>query len=459
MSISITKPGIRSRRLLLLILLLSSSLLKGELEERQRMLDQDLFLAIEQKNTETAVELLSYGAGINARDENGYTPLMYAVAVNDLKLARILIKRGANMKLKSNTGRTALQYAKNLKRSQMQAILGQGDRIGRVLNNLDEDMDKLRQALRQSLYRNIRSEMQSTWQANRKQRLAAMQKRLDLLHKMETELKKLEAEEIIAPGQYKWKSRRINLLKKMITKAYAGIQSYFKFDKREAARRAALRIKRMQELRLRMERARKLQKQLARLRKGDAALDRARRELARLGSDSKRLYSDVYKAGSKYRKILLKHMLRGIQSRYDRQRFTQFFNKGVEKILYTGKVRSEMVIRKAMQYLGQPYVFGGLDCSSLWQRAFQQCGISFPRTAELQARYGRLIPGLYNLKRGDMLFFTRTYSTYWFVTHIAVYLGNNKMLHAANGGVQITAFPNPGHWWKRYYVFATRVWE
>ena len=450
---------IKKNWLLICLLFLISPLLNGELEERQRILDQDLFLAIEQKSTDTAVELLSYGADINARDENGYTPLMYAVAVNDIRFARILIKRGADMKLKSNTGRTALQYAKNLKRSQMQAILGQGDRIGRVLNNLDEDMEKLRKALRQSLYRNIRREMQSTWKSKRKLRLTAMQKRLDLLHKMENELQKLENEEIIAPGQHRWKKRRITLLRKMISQAYAGIQKYYTFDKREAARRAALRIKKMQELRRRMERARKLQKDLARLRKGDAALDRARQELNRLGKDSRRLYSDVYKSGSKYRKILLKHMVAGIKSRYDRQRFTTFFKKGVEKILYTGKVTPSKVINKAMRYLGQPYVFGGLDCSALWQRSFQQCGISFPRTAELQARYGRLIPGTHSLKRGDLLFFTRTYSTYWFVTHIAMYLGNNKMLHAASGGVQITAFPIPGHWWKRYFVFATRVWE
>ena len=36
-------------------LLLFVSSLGGELEERQRMLDQDLFLDIEQKNTETAI--------------------------------------------------------------------------------------------------------------------------------------------------------------------------------------------------------------------------------------------------------------------------------------------------------------------------------------------------------------------------------------------------------------------
>lgn len=456
MSISITKY----RRRLLLLLFLLVLPLQGELEERQRMLDQDLFLAIEQKNTDTALELLSYGADINARDENGHTPLMYAVAVNDVRLTRLLVRKGADLKLRSNTGRTALEYATRLKRDQIQAILGQGDRIGQVLSNLDEDLEKLRRAVRQSLQLNIRNELQTTWEANRKQRLTEMQQRLDLLHKMEAELKKLEDEDILAPGQDREKQRRITLLRTLISQAYDGVQQYLALDKREEARRAAERIRQMQELQRRMAMARALQRDLDRLRQGDAALDQARRDLARLGSDSSRLYSDVYRADSKYRAILLKHMQDSIPNAYDKQRFKEFFDKGVEQILYTGKVTPEQVIAKAMQYLGQPYVFGGLDCSGLWQRAFEQCGITtFPRTAELQARYGRLIPGLHGLKKGDMLYFTRTYSTYWYVTHIAMYLGDDKMLHAANGGVQITAFPNPGHWWRDYYVFAARIWE
>lgn len=52
-------------------------------------------------------------ADVNAKDENGVTPLMIASAVGDMKIANDLILSGADIKARDKEGGTALNYARD----------------------------------------------------------------------------------------------------------------------------------------------------------------------------------------------------------------------------------------------------------------------------------------------------------------------------------------------------------
>ena len=105
----------------------------------------------------------------------------------------------------------------------------------------------------------------------------------------------------------------------------------------------------------------------------------------------------------------------------------------------------DAVVADAKRYLGVPYVFGGtdpatgLDCSGFVQRAYSDLGIKLPRIAADQARVGQAVPGLAQAVPGDLLAFGQP------VDHIAIYLGNGKMIAA----------PKPGDHVKIEDVYAT----
>jgi cell wall-associated NlpC family hydrolase len=92
------------------------------------------------------------------------------------------------------------------------------------------------------------------------------------------------------------------------------------------------------------------------------------------------------------------------------------------------------VIAEAMKYLGVPYVWGGndpatgVDCSGFTRHVFGQFGVELPRVSRDQARTGTPVASLADARPGDLLAFGSP------VDHVAIYLGNNRMVHAAGTG-------------------------
>jgi outer membrane lipoprotein-sorting protein len=67
--------------------------------------ENELFAAIESRNSEALKEVLSRGVNIEARAPNNCTPLMFAAASNNAEAAKILLENGAEVDAKGFTSR------------------------------------------------------------------------------------------------------------------------------------------------------------------------------------------------------------------------------------------------------------------------------------------------------------------------------------------------------------------
>ncbi|MBB6120909.1 C40 family peptidase [Nocardiopsis algeriensis] len=97
----------------------------------------------------------------------------------------------------------------------------------------------------------------------------------------------------------------------------------------------------------------------------------------------------------------------------------------------------ERAIDAAESQKGAPYVWGGsgpggFDCSGLVQWSFAQAGVDLPRVADAQTRAGTRI-GYSSAERGDILYWSDGGSAY----HVAIYLGNGRMIDAPHSGEQV----------------------
>lgn len=123
---------------------------------------------------------------------------------------------------------------------------------------------------------------------------------------------------------------------------------------------------------------------------------------------------------------------------------------------------ADQVIAAGEKYLGTPYEFGAsssttseFDCSSFTQRTFKDVGIKLPRNSRQQSTVGQEI-SKNELQKGDLIFFRTAGSSSDRITHVAIYAGDNKLLHTyGKPGVTYTEFE--GTSWEKRFVTARRV--
>ncbi len=106
--------------------------------------------------------------------------------------------------------------------------------------------------------------------------------------------------------------------------------------------------------------------------------------------------------------------------------------------------RRNQIVNFAIKYVGNRYVWGGTsltngaDCSGFVQSVMKNFGISLPRTSREQAKVGRAIKSS-EMRPGDLIFYANSSGT---VNHVAMYIGNGQIVHAASSksGIKISTW-------------------
>jgi cell wall-associated NlpC family hydrolase len=114
---------------------------------------------------------------------------------------------------------------------------------------------------------------------------------------------------------------------------------------------------------------------------------------------------------------------------------------GDDVLTYNGPAsgRARSAIAYAYAQLGDPYQWGesgpsSFDCSGLTMAAWAQAGVSLPHNSGAQMGSGRRVSRS-DLRPGDLVFF---YSP---VSHVGLYVGGGKMIHAPNSRSHVKVAP------------------
>ncbi|MBO0588148.1 C40 family peptidase [Sporosarcina sp. E16_8] len=113
---------------------------------------------------------------------------------------------------------------------------------------------------------------------------------------------------------------------------------------------------------------------------------------------------------------------------------------------------SQNVVEQAMKLRFIPYIFGGttkkgFDCSGFVQYAFKQSGKDVSRTTLSQFAQSKKVA---SPKPGDLVFFQNTYRKG--ISHVGIYIGNNKFVHAGGKQSQVTSLNN-SYWKSKLHSF------
>lgn len=98
------------------------------------------------------------------------------------------------------------------------------------------------------------------------------------------------------------------------------------------------------------------------------------------------------------------------------------------------------VVEVAREYLGTPYKWGGtspdgFDCSGLLQYVYQKVGIDLPRVSYQQANSGKRV-SIKSIRPGDLVAWDNG-SRNDGADHIAMYIGNGRVIEAARPGTNV----------------------
>lgn len=125
----------------------------------------------------------------------------------------------------------------------------------------------------------------------------------------------------------------------------------------------------------------------------------------------------------------------------------------IEEKLKTGNTMAELryggevsdvridLVNYALQFVGNKYVWGGtsltkgVDCSGFTMQVYKKFGISLPHYSKSQPKYGTKIKAS-QAQPGDLFFYGDSDG----INHVAIYIGNGKIVHAANkrDGIKIS---------------------
>lgn len=96
---------------------------------------------------------------------------------------------------------------------------------------------------------------------------------------------------------------------------------------------------------------------------------------------------------------------------------------------YTDDNLGQQVADFALQFVGNPYVYGGTsltngaDCSGFTLAVYSNFGVSLPHSAAAQNKKGANVGSVANAVPGDLIYYSG---------HIGIYIGNEQIVHASN---------------------------
>ncbi len=131
---------------------------------------------------------------------------------------------------------------------------------------------------------------------------------------------------------------------------------------------------------------------------------------------------------------------------------TEVYTRGETLLMQTS------LLAWAKSRIGDPYVWGGtrpgaFDCSGLMLWLYNKQGITLNRRSTTQLENG-IIVSRDCAQPGDLVFFREAGETY-LTSHVGIYIGNNKIIHAGSKGVCIADLD--GYWFADYYLCIRRV--
>lgn len=115
------------------------------------------------------------------------------------------------------------------------------------------------------------------------------------------------------------------------------------------------------------------------------------------------------------------------------------------KFKTTNENKRDFIVRKSMEMLNTPYLWGGrtefgLDCSGFSQLLYRLAGCNIPRDASKQISLGSTLNFLLEAKPGDLAFFDNDEGD---IVHVGVILDSSNIIHAS-GKVRIDTIDHQG---------------
>ena len=118
------------------------------------------------------------------------------------------------------------------------------------------------------------------------------------------------------------------------------------------------------------------------------------------------------------------------------------------------------VLMRAIGLVGTPYRYGGntpesgFDCSGLVNYVYRDMlQLQLPRSSRELANWQGDTLGADQLASGDLVFF----STNNVVTHVGIYVGEGRFVHAPTTGGTVRLDYLDGHYWRDHYSGAKRI--
>jgi cell wall-associated NlpC family hydrolase len=118
------------------------------------------------------------------------------------------------------------------------------------------------------------------------------------------------------------------------------------------------------------------------------------------------------------------------QDQYDRMMAASRSEVRIDASSVPASGRAKAAVAYALSKVGDAYVWGAtgpsaFDCSGLTMMAWAQAGVGLPHSSSAQRGYGVPVSES-ELQPGDLVFY---YSP---ISHVAMYIGNGMIVHAAN---------------------------